>query len=42
MVAGTAHRHSVLVLEDIADSREALKLLLESHGYQVAVAANRY
>jgi len=42
MVAGTgtAHRHSVLVLEDIADSREALKLLLESQGYRVAAAAN--
>jgi CheY-like chemotaxis protein len=28
------------VLEDIADSREALTLLLESHGYQVTAAAN--
>ena len=35
-----AHRHSVLVLEDIADSREALRLLLESEGFAVAAAAN--
>jgi CheY-like chemotaxis protein len=40
MAAGTFHRHSVLVLEDIADSREALRLLLESQGYEVAAAAN--
>lgn len=40
MVAGSFHRHSVLVLEDIADSREALTLLLESQGYEVAAAAN--
>jgi len=40
MVAESAHRHSVLVLEDIADSREALTLLLESQGYEVAAAAN--
>jgi CheY-like chemotaxis protein len=35
-----AHRHSVLVLEDIADSREALKLLLESEGFEVTVTAD--
>ena len=40
MAAGNFHRHSVLVLEDIADSREALRLLLESEGYEVAAAAN--
>ena len=40
MAAGSVHRHSVLVLEDIADSREALTLLLESHGYRVTAAAN--
>ena len=40
MAAGNVHRHSVLVLEDIADSREALRLLLESQGYEVAAAAN--
>jgi CheY-like chemotaxis protein len=40
MAAEGVHRHSVLVLEDIADSREALTLLLESHGYQVTAAAN--
>ena len=40
MAAGNVHRHSVLVLEDIADSREALTLLLQSQGYEVAAAAN--
>jgi CheY-like chemotaxis protein len=40
MVAGNSHRHSVLVLEDIADSREALTLLLESEGFEVTAAAN--
>jgi CheY-like chemotaxis protein len=40
MAAGTFHRHSVLVLEDVADSRDALKLLLESEGYEVTAAAN--
>jgi CheY-like chemotaxis protein len=40
MVAGNSHRHSVLVLEDIADSREALTLLLEAEGYQVTAASN--
>ena len=40
MVAGNSHRHSVLVLEDIADSREALRLLLEAEGYEVTAAAN--
>ena len=40
MAAGTDHRHSVLVLEDVADSRDALRLLLESQGYEVTAAAN--
>jgi len=40
MVAGNSHRHSVLVLEDIADSREALTLLLEAEGFEVTAAAN--
>jgi two-component system, OmpR family, response regulator len=40
MVAGNSHRHSVLVLEDIPDSREALTLLLEAEGYEVTAAAN--
>jgi len=40
MAAGNGHRHSVLVLEDIADSREALTLLLEAEGYEVTAAAN--
>ena len=40
MVAGKSHRHSVLVLEDIADSREALRLLFEAEGYEVTAAAN--
>ena len=40
MVAGNAHRHSVLILEDIADSREALTLLLEAEGYEVTAACN--
>jgi CheY-like chemotaxis protein len=40
MAAGNTHRHSVLVLEDIADSRTALTLLLESEGFEVVAAAN--
>lgn len=40
MAAGNLHRHSVLVLEDRTDSREALRLLLESQGYEVTAAAN--
>lgn len=40
MAAGRVHRHSVLVLEDVADSREALTLLLKAQGYRVAAAAN--
>jgi CheY-like chemotaxis protein len=40
MVAGNSHRHSVLVLEDIADSRKALTLLLEAEGFEVTAAAN--
>ena len=40
MVAGNSHRHSVLVLEDIPDTREALRLLLEAEGWEVTAAAN--
>jgi CheY-like chemotaxis protein len=40
MAAGAVHRHSVLVVEDIDDSRDALRLLLESHGYEVTATAN--
>ena len=40
MAAGIDHRHLVLVVEDIADSRDALRLLLESQGYEVAAVAN--
>jgi two-component system response regulator MprA len=40
MAAGASHRHSVLVVEDRDDSRDALRLLLESQGYEVTATAN--
>jgi diguanylate cyclase (GGDEF)-like protein len=35
-----ANRRDILLVEDNADAREALALLLESHGYRVRSAAN--
>lgn len=39
-VSGTARRYNILLVEDHADTAEALTVFLENEGYRVAVAAS--
>jgi CheY-like chemotaxis protein len=38
--AGCADKHPILVVEDDADIRESVKLILEEEGFEVVTAAN--
>jgi CheY-like chemotaxis protein len=38
--AMAAHRHTVLIVEDNADTRDALALIVDQEGYEVVIASS--